>query len=191
MSGSRFYAAGSLLLTCLCALLAADSFVSSKKNSLEYFGAYSFYTRGAEFSGETSQKIFALANDLSGIHGLEVIKEDLQLRVRIPARDMFRESRAQIQPGAENTLSFIGSMIKLHKARHVHVEGHTSDEPSFTPQYPGNWYLSAARAINAAMFLQDAMELPSQAVTAEGKGSAYPVYAKNAENNRIELVITP
>jgi chemotaxis protein MotB len=140
------------------------------------------------------EKIAALARAfaLASSHGIEVINEGSRLRLRLPASNMFKRSRADIEDRCKPALDYVSDTLKANKARYVRVEGYVNDEPVFTPQYPNTWYLSSARAVSVAIYLQEKTGLPHTDITAEGKGSFFPLYeASNAKNALMEIIITP
>jgi len=75
----------------------------------------------------------------------------------------------------------------------IEVEGHTDDIPIFTPQFPSNWELSAARASSVVRLFID------QGVTAErlravGLASYRPISSNEtpegrARNRRVTITI--
>ena len=81
----------------------------------------------------------------------------------------------------------------------IEVVGYTdSIEPSgrTARQFPTNWEISSARALNVVRHLHDVGKIPKERLSAIGRGSNKPI-ANNAtkagrsRNRRIELVITP
>jgi len=127
--------------------------------------------------------------DIDSVSGVEIILEDNSLRLRMSTDKMFRISRAELNGEAQSMLKALSAHLRSDPPSHVHIEGHTNDEPTNTPQYPNNWYLSAARAIAVGMFLGDE---GIERVTAQGFGDSVPLGRPEEQKNaRIEIIVTP
>jgi len=77
----------------------------------------------------------------------------------------------------------------------IQVSGHTDDVPIRTANFPSNWELSSARALNVVRFLIDAGRFPPSHLSAAGYGKFHPLVKGRSEkarrqNRRIELKIT-
>jgi len=77
----------------------------------------------------------------------------------------------------------------------IQVSGHTDDVPIRTANFPSNWELSSARALNVVRFLIDAGRFPPSHLSAAGYGKFHPLVKGISEkarrqNRRIELKIT-
>ena len=76
----------------------------------------------------------------------------------------------------------------------LQVEGHTDNVPIATAQFPSNWELSAARAIQVVRQLM-AAGIPARRLAAAGYADNYPIApnttdAGRSQNRRIELKLT-
>ncbi|HEX2891223.1 peptidoglycan-binding protein [Vineibacter terrae] len=76
----------------------------------------------------------------------------------------------------------------------LQVEGHTDSVPISTPQFPSNWELSAARAIEVVKFFES-QGLPPQRLMAAGYAANAPLEpgtseAARSRNRRIEIRLT-
>ncbi|MDR1000677.1 MAG: OmpA family protein [Clostridiales bacterium] len=205
------YVVGTLSLICVCLLLVSEIFVPPlpyPKCSIGYFN----YEREQEYvvaderqatqiingqytNGDSrNEELEALAETftLASTHGIEVINEGDRLRLRLSAENMFKRSRADIEDERKPALDYISETLKAKGARYVRVEGYVNDEPVFTPQYPNTWYLSSARAVSVAIYLQEKTGLRHTDIAAEGKGPFFPIYeAGSVKNSLIEIIITP
>ena len=75
------------------------------------------------------------------------------------------------------------------------IEGHTDSVPIATAQYPSNWELASARALNVLNTMIDAGMAPEQ-ISAASYGKFQPIKANDtpenrAQNRRIEIVVVP
>src|SRR5918996_1502316 len=76
----------------------------------------------------------------------------------------------------------------------LQIDGHTDRRPIRTPEFPSNWELSTARAINVGRFLIDE-GIPPERVAVAGFGAFHPIDDRNDEiayrrNRRIEIKLT-
>ena len=79
--------------------------------------------------------------------------------------------RPQARPVIENLATV---MLTPRNARYrILVEGHTDDVPINTPQFPSNWELSAARAINV-VHVMIAQGVPPRRLAATGLADTQP-----------------
>jgi len=144
---------------------------------------------------ETTDSLLSIRGAFSDIYsgsGVEVITEKDQLRLRMYTDSMFRVSRAELSREAQTTLKSVSMRLRVNTPSHIHIEGHTSNEPTDTPQFPNNWYLSSARAIAVAMFLVNETGMDAKRITAQGYGSSLPLYVSDSKKNgRIEIIVNP
>jgi chemotaxis protein MotB len=76
----------------------------------------------------------------------------------------------------------------------LQIDGHTDRRPIRTPEFPSNWELSTARAINVGRFLIDE-GIPAERIAVAGFGSFHPIDDRDDEiayrrNRRIEIKLT-
>ena len=74
------------------------------------------------------------------------------------------------------------------------VEGHTDNVPIHTAQFPSNWELSVARAVNVAKYFVEKGNIPPELVSAAGYGEMHPLVPNDtpehrAMNRRVEIVL--
>ena len=129
---------------------------------------------------------------------IEQFKE--KLTVRIVNKILFPSGRATINAEGRKVLEKVGAGLKENlEGRHILVEGHTDNVPigpDIIDQYPTNWDLATARAVNVVRHLQEAVKIPAAKLSASGYGEHRPVADNKTEegralNRRIEIVITP
>ncbi|HEX6979339.1 MAG TPA: peptidoglycan -binding protein [Alphaproteobacteria bacterium] len=103
------------------------------------------------------------------------------------------EGREQIARLAD-TLKEIAAKIPADLNWVLQVEGHTDRRPIATPQFPSNWELSTARAIEVVKFLMT-QGIPADRLAAAGFGEFQPIDPRDDEigwrrNRRIEFKLT-
>jgi len=76
--------------------------------------------------------------------------------------------------------------------KQILIGGHTDDRPIHTAQFPSNWELSAARAVNVARYLAESVGVDPKHLTAAGFSEFHPRSKKEkSKNRRIEILLTP
>ena len=114
------------------------------------------------------------------------------LVMRLSDQALFDIGQAAISPQAIPLLQKIGANIA--KTDHeVRIEGHTDDVPIKTVQYPSNWELSTARAVNVLRYFIQSYRISSKRLSAEGFSRYQPIVpndspANRAKNRRVEIV---
>ncbi len=89
----------------------------------------------------------------------------------------FNHGSAEIRPEALPALKRIAATLQSERYNSFmfSIEGHTSDEPFSSPQYPSNWELSSARASAIARFLES-RGIPRVRLRAVGLYDVAPKY---------------
>ena len=124
----------------------------------------------------------------------EVVVKDTRDGVSINLLEtlLFETGNADIRPEARETLDEIATFIaKLPNS--IRVEGHTDDIPIHTAQFPSNWHLSVARAMNTGYYIL-LKNIPPQRLSIAGYSEYQPVAPNDtpenrAKNRRVEIVI--
>ncbi|MCG0274580.1 MAG: OmpA family protein [Thermosediminibacteraceae bacterium] len=125
---------------------------------------------------------------------LQVIKEnDFQsirvemdergLAVRFMEGALFDSGKANLKEDARQVLDKIAPILKKIN-RPIRVEGHTDDVPIHTKEFPSNWELSTARAVNVLKYLIEKHNIPPRMISAAGYGEYHPVVPNDSEENR-------
>jgi len=83
-------------------------------------------------------------------------------------------------------------LIESH--RHIRIEGHTDNLPINTRDFPSNWELSTARAVNVVKYLIEKHNFSPYILSAAGYGEYRPIApndsARNrALNRRVDIII--
>jgi chemotaxis protein MotB len=98
-------------------------------------------------------------------------------------RITFRVGEAELLLDFEPALSRIADFIAHKEGYEVRVLGHTDNTPIHNTQFPSNWELSAARAVDVAKFLIENGVGPER-VSIQGYSEYRPVYANTTPENR-------
>lgn len=121
------------------------------------------------------------------------------LRLDMVDEILFDSGEATIKPAGEEILTRVGTVLKRAEERQVIVQGHTDNVQilgRLAERFPTNWELSAARAVNVARFLQEAVGMDPSRLGAAGFSQYRPRADNETEegrqmNRRIEIVLAP
>jgi chemotaxis protein MotB len=114
---------------------------------------------------------------------------------------LFPSASATIEPGGRDelrkladSLREISSEIPSDLPWVLQINGHTDRRPISTPEFPSNWELSAARAINVGKFLVE-QGIPPERIAVAGFAHFHPLDDRSDEiayrrNRRIEIKLT-
>lgn len=112
--------------------------------------------------------------------------------VEINASALFEQGEAALQRGAARTLTAVAKVLESGSEA-IEVEGHTDDIPIYTPQFPSNWELSAARASSVVrLFIEQGVV--AERLRAVGLASYHPISSNEtaegrAHNRRVTVTI--
>ncbi len=128
---------------------------------------------------------------------IQVKQVQNRLQLTVAERLFFDTGRAEIKPEGQAVLRRIGPILKKIPQKNIRVEGHTDTVPigpSLRAQYPTNWELGAARAVNVARFLQKESGIDPLRLSAVSYGQYRPIATNKTEqgkakNRRIEIIL--
>ncbi|MET0386617.1 MAG: OmpA family protein [Polyangiales bacterium] len=143
--------------------------------------------RAARVAAESRTK--DVLNQLVAANAAAVKEEPRGTVISLSGGVLFPSGKAELLPGAQNSLGQIAEAIGSQSDKKVLVEGHTDSRGGDT----SNLALSKARADSVGAFLVS-RGVPSDRVTTAGLGSSRPVADNNtpegrANNRRVEIVI--
>ena len=102
--------------------------------------------------------------------------------VDINASALFEPGEAALQRNAARTLGAVAKVLEAG-TQAIEVEGHTDDIPIFTPQFPSNWELSAARASSVVrLFIEQGVV--AERLRAVGLASYHPLVSNDTADGR-------
>lgn len=113
----------------------------------------------------------------------DVGTDDRGLVVNLDAGALFVPGSAEIRPQSVKLLTEMAMTLSQPRFKdyRIEVQGHTDDIQISTPQFPSNWDLSAARALNTLRKLKE-LGVPDDRLLL----TAYSQYAPRAPNRTAE-----
>jgi chemotaxis protein MotB len=121
----------------------------------------------------------------------EVERQAGRITVNLVDEILFKSGDAQLSPRGKQVLDKVGSVLKGLNDKDIMIGGHTDDVPIHTPEFPSNWELSSARAVNVVHYLAETVGVDPHRLTAAGFSQFHPRGKKRALNRRIEILLTP
>jgi chemotaxis protein MotB len=108
---------------------------------------------------------------------------------------LFETARVDITAAGAKDLDAVADILKSLPDRQFQVAGHTDDVPIKTMQYPSNWELSTARALQVIHYLEDKGVNAAQ-LSATGYAEVDPVASNSTaegrkQNRRLEITLMP
>ena len=118
--------------------------------------------------------------------------DGIHVVLTFPSHVLFSSGRADLYPEAFELLSIVADALLGFPDNVIEIEGHTDSVPINTPQFPDNWFLSAARAIRVSQYLMYDRGFDPHQVMAIGRGEYVPVATNEtaegrALNRRVEI----
>ena len=113
--------------------------------------------------------------------------------IRIREQGSFRSGQARAQPGFDQVLGKLETLLAIIQGR-INVVGHTDDIPISTARFSSNWGLSGARAAYVAERLLSGGMIMPERVVVMGLADTQPLLPNDSPdartlNRRVELVI--
>jgi chemotaxis protein MotB len=126
---------------------------------------------------------------------VSVNKTPRGVTIDINASALFEQGEATLQRTALRALNALARVLEAG-TQDIEVEGHTDDIPIFTPQFPSNWELSAARASSVVrLFIERGVA--AERLRAVGLSSFHPIGSNETAEGRIRnrrvtvIILTP
>lgn len=126
---------------------------------------------------------------------LKIVVRRGRLVLQLKSEVLFNAASAEIRPQGKTTLIEIAQTLKTVTGRRFQIAGHTDIVGIKTKEFPSNWELSVARAMEVLKLLLS-QGVPPQSLSAAGFGPYDPVASNNtalgqALNRRIEITLVP
>jgi chemotaxis protein MotB len=121
-----------------------------------------------------------------------------KLTMDVVDKILFASGQAEVKQEGLDVLQRVVEILKNVKDKSIRVEGHTDNvkiKGRLAKQYPTNWELSAARALNVTKYLQQ-QGLDPVLLSATAFGEYQPVAGNDtpegrAKNRRIAIILLP
>ena len=115
------------------------------------------------------------------------------LVISLTGEILYELGRAEIREQGREVLAMISDILK-DIPNDIMIEGHTDDLPIRTDEFPSNWELSTARAVNVIKFLIEERDFDPARLSAAGYSEYRPLTDNDspesrAENRRVEVVV--
>lgn len=126
---------------------------------------------------------------------LDVKIIDGRMVVVLASDVLFDSGSAKLSADGSDALAEVAKVLSDIRDRRFQVEGHTDNVPIRTQQFPSNWHLGAARAINVVDHLIRS-GMTSESLSAASFADTMPVASNDdretrSQNRRIEIVVAP
>ena len=146
--------------------------------------------------GELQEKIEGYIEEKGLSPRLETMLTGKGLVLKITEGILFPPGGANISEEPRKVAKEISDLLVTDMPREIHIEGHTDNVPSASVEFPTNWELSTARAINFMKVLLENEELKPEYFSATGYSEYRPIATNNtakgrAENRRVAVLISP
>jgi len=158
----------------------------------------------AELAARKSQADARIAEFTSLLNKFKSLIDAGRLKVKIvngrmvlelPTDILFGSGSASLSKEGKAAILEVAGVLSTIGERTFQIEGHTDDVPISTEQFPSNWYLASARAINVVNTLAEG-GVPVSSLSAASFAENRPVDTNKtkegkARNRRIEIVVVP
>lgn len=106
---------------------------------------------------------------------------------------LFNSGRAVLTGDSKKVLQELADILRV-LPNDIRIEGHTDNINIHSAQYPSNWHLSVARALNTAYYLIENEGLSPDKVSIVGNSEYKPIDDNTtpegrAKNRRVDIVI--
>ncbi|MBC7793585.1 MAG: flagellar motor protein MotB [Clostridia bacterium] len=146
--------------------------------------------RNAEY-----QKVMARLNKMIDAGTLQVKIRNGRMIVQMSSDVVFPPGGTVIKKEAQDAITELAQTIKEFPDRKFQIVGHSDNQPIHTKQFPSNWELSAARAVEVVKVMIVG-GVPAENLSAAGNAEFDPLVANDTvenktQNRRVEIVFMP
>ena len=148
----------------------------------------------AEKMNEVQQQVEGMLVKQNLQNDVSVTVRERGLVISINSNVLFNSGSAQLTPASKDLVIKIADILTPLADNQITVEGHTDTDPIHSSQFPSNWELSTARAVNVLHLLLENPNLKPENLSAIGYGEYRPIApndteADKAKNRRVNIVI--
>jgi chemotaxis protein MotB len=149
----------------------------------------------AEARAELFHKFIDKFKSLVDAGQLKIETRAGRLVLQLPNDVLFDTGQTALKPAGKDALTQIAKILKTIQGRNFQVAGDTDNLPIKTAQFPSNWELSTARAVEVVKLLI-AEGVDPHALSAAGYGEFDPIAGNDTpdgrkKNRRIEITLQP
>ena len=158
--------------------------------------------------GENGKQTFSSTSDIPSIQReLQRYVDQNHLQSRVQVRmdhrglvitllsdnSYYDSGSAQLRPETKKILNEVDVFLRKNDNL-IRVEGNTDNVPIATSEYPSNWELSTARAVNVVRYLVEVDHLNPTRISAAGYGQFRPrtdnsTNERRQQNRRVDIVL--
>ena len=158
--------------------------------------------------GENGKQTFSSTSDIPSIQReLQRYVDQNHLQSRVQVRmdhrglvitllsdnSYYDSGSAELRPETKKILDEVDVFLRKNDNL-IRVEGNTDNVPIATSEYPSNWELSTARAVNVVRYLVEVDHLVPTRISAAGYGQFRPrtdnsTNEKRQQNRRVDIVL--
>jgi len=147
-----------------------------------------------QVAGAFKDKRMALYKALENLEGQKIVPLNNDFLLSMNERVLFSPGDAEITIKGHKALKALGGILQRSDV-FVRVEGNTDNLPISTGQYPSNWELSLARAVNVVKYLASEGEISPERLSAAGYADTHPKATNDNVQNRqlnrrVDIVLT-
>jgi len=126
---------------------------------------------------------------------LEITVAKGSITIGMAADVLFPSGSAQLSDEGQANIREVARLLGRRTDREFQVQGHTDTDPIRSAEFPDNWHLGAARALNVVQFMI-ASGMSADQLSAATFGEHQPVATNDSDegksaNRRIEIVFLP
>ena len=165
--------------------------------SPEVSDAIKKYTADQKQLQQTQEKVQELiaVNELENQFETKLTDEGLLITIRDSV--LFQPGSAQISADQISIAQELAQILSFNPERNVIISGHTDNVPMNTPEFPSNWELSSARAVNflkvivASNSSIDESYFSTRAFAENSPIAPNDTPENRAKNRRVEVLVQP
>lgn len=143
--------------------------------------------------GQLKEKLSGLIKDHGYNKFVQLEESERGITIHILDQILFNSGSARVESKSFDVLGKIAEVIR-GLPNDIRIEGHTDNVPIHSSEFPSNWHLSVARALNTAYYLIDEQKLPQERLSVVGCSEFKPVASnesieERSKNRRVDIVI--
>ncbi len=155
-------------------------------------GTEPFYSNSNIPAIQRDLQRYVVRNHLQDRMQVEMSKRGLVITL-LSDNSYYDSGSAQLRPETKKILDEVDAFLRKNDNL-IRVEGNTDNVPIATADYPSNWELSTARAVNVVRYLVEQDHVDPERISAAGYGQYHPrtdnsTPEKRQQNRRVDIVL--